>query len=71
MGLQAMEYRDELLETAAVLDMLARRHPPGGCLPVPNQDELGGPDEADELRTDASGVVGHLAEHDLVHELHR
>ncbi|MFF0228440.1 hypothetical protein, partial [Streptomyces sp. NPDC004629] len=34
-GLRALEYRDELLETAVVLDVLALCHPPGGYLPRP------------------------------------
>lgn len=66
-GLQAMEYRDELLETAVVLDVLALCHPPGGYLPLPYKEEPGGPEEGDELRTDASSVASHLAEHDLRH----
>ncbi|UXY33244.1 hypothetical protein [Streptomyces sp. HUAS TT20] len=65
--LQAMEYRDELLETAVVLDVLALCHPPGGYLPWPYKEEPDGPDEADEVRTDASSVASHLAEHDLRH----
>ncbi|MCX4598373.1 hypothetical protein OG819_55545 [Streptomyces sp. NBC_01549] len=64
-GLQAMECRDDLLETAVVLDVLALCRPPGGYLPLPYQEEPGGPDEADELRTDASSVASDLAEHDL------
>ncbi|MFF3518772.1 hypothetical protein [Streptomyces sp. NPDC002573] len=32
MGAQAMEYRDELMEAAAVLDALALCRPPGGHL---------------------------------------
>jgi hypothetical protein len=66
-SLQAMECRDDLLETAVVLDVLALCRPPGGYLPLPYQEEPGGPDEADELRTDASGVASHLAQHDLRH----
>ncbi|WP_210594310.1 hypothetical protein [Streptomyces sp. GESEQ-35] len=67
LGLQAMECRDDLLETAVVVDALALCRPPGGRLPLPYQEEPGGPDEADELRTDASSVASHLAEHDLRH----
>ncbi|MFJ8469622.1 hypothetical protein [Streptomyces swartbergensis] len=66
-GLQAMEYRDELLETAVVLDVLALCHPPGGYLPRPYIEEPGGPDKADELRTDASAVASDLASYDLRH----
>ncbi|KUN58854.1 hypothetical protein AQJ46_42020 [Streptomyces canus] len=62
-GLQVMEYRDELLETAVALDVLALCHPPGGYLPWPYKEEPGGPEEGDELRTDASSVASHLAEH--------
>lgn len=56
--LQATQDRDDLLETAVVLDVPALCRPPGGCLPLPYHEEPGGPDEADELRTDASSVVG-------------
>ncbi|MGW4824387.1 hypothetical protein ACWEP4_37025 [Streptomyces sp. NPDC004227] len=66
-GLQAMECRDDLLETAVVLDVLVLCRPPGSYLPQPYQEEPGGPDEADELRTEASNVASHLAEHDLRH----
>ncbi|MEU6009697.1 hypothetical protein [Streptomyces sp. NPDC047453] len=62
-----MECRDDLLETAVVLDVLALCRPPGSYLPQPYQEEPGGPDEADELRTDASNVASHPAEHDLRH----
>ncbi|RSS15381.1 hypothetical protein EF914_29555 [Streptomyces sp. WAC05458] len=70
-GLQAMEYRDELLETAVVLDVLALCHPPGGYLPRPYIEEPSGPDKADELRTDASAVASDLASYDLRHGMSR
>ncbi|MGP3991610.1 hypothetical protein [Streptomyces sp. 3N207] len=59
--------RSDLLETAVVLDLLALCHPPGGYLPRPYQEEPGGPDKADELRTDASDAASGLALHDLQH----
>lgn len=66
-SVQAMECRDDLLETAVVLDVLALGPPPGGYLPRPYLEETGGPDKADELRTDASDVASELALHDLNH----
>lgn len=41
-------------------------------MPLPYQDEPGGPEEADELCTGASSVASPpLAEHDLVHQPHQ
>lgn len=64
---QAIECRDELLETAVVLDMLALCHPTGTYLPRPYIEEADDPDKAEELRTDASDVASDLALHDLQH----
>ncbi|MGP3991637.1 hypothetical protein [Streptomyces sp. 3N207] len=67
-GIQAMECRDELLETAVVLDVLALCHRPGGYLPRPCEGaSAGGFDKAVELRTDASDVADGVVLHDLRH----
>ncbi|MFF3733389.1 hypothetical protein ACFYXM_24500 [Streptomyces sp. NPDC002476] len=60
----ALECRDDLLETAAVLDVLALCHGHGSYLPRPYQ-ETGHPVPLDvELRTDASNVADQLVRHD-------
>ncbi|MEV7659499.1 hypothetical protein AB0O39_35705 [Streptomyces anulatus] len=60
----AMEYRDDLLEAAVVLDALALCHGHGSYLPHPYQ-ETSTPVPTDvELRTDASDVAGELARHE-------
>jgi hypothetical protein len=65
---QAMELRDELLETAVALDVLALCQPSGSYLPRPYvETSPDGPDWSDELPTDASDVASDLASHDLLH----
>ncbi|MER7048908.1 hypothetical protein [Streptomyces jumonjinensis] len=64
----AMECRDDLLETAAVLDALALCHGHGTYLPRPYQDDSANPVPQDvELRTDASDVADQLVRHDHQH----
>ncbi|MGJ5899275.1 hypothetical protein ACSCBZ_46165 [Streptomyces niveiscabiei] len=66
-GNLARECRDDLLETAAVLDALALCHGRGSYLPRPYQED-GKPVPKDvELRTDASDVAGELVGHDHQH----
>ncbi|MQS37694.1 hypothetical protein [Streptomyces katsurahamanus] len=61
----AMECRDDLLETAAVLDALTLCHGHGSYLPRPYQDDSANPVPQDvELRTDASDQ---LVRHDHQH----
>ncbi|WP_329038526.1 hypothetical protein OIE71_32810 [Streptomyces sp. NBC_01725] len=60
----ALEYRDDLLEGAAVLDALALCHGHGSYLPRPYR-ETGQRVPLDlELRTDASDVADQLVRHD-------
>ncbi|MER5402051.1 hypothetical protein [Streptomyces sp. NPDC002599] len=67
-GSLALECRDDLLETAAVLDALALCHGPGSYLPRPYQEDSRSPVLKDvELRTDASDVAGELVSHDHQH----
>ncbi|MFJ5129867.1 hypothetical protein ACIP80_32875 [Streptomyces sp. NPDC088555] len=62
-----LECRDDLLETAAVLDALALCHGHGSYLPRPYQ-ETGHPVPSGvELRTDASDVADQLVRHDQQH----
>ncbi|MEU6357010.1 hypothetical protein ABZ896_48230 [Streptomyces sp. NPDC047072] len=61
------ECRDDLLETAAVLDALALCHGHGSYLPRPYQEDSNPVPKAVELRTDASDVAGELASHDHQH----
>lgn len=64
----ALECRDDLLETAVVLDALALCHGHGSYLPRPYQEDSHNPVPRDvELRTDASDVAGELAGHDRHH----
>ncbi|MFF3159752.1 hypothetical protein [Streptomyces sp. NPDC057910] len=63
----ALECRDDLLETSAVLDALALCHGSGSYLPRPYED---GPHPIPpdvELRTDASDVADQLVRHDQQH----
>ncbi|MFI0155878.1 hypothetical protein [Streptomyces lydicus] len=61
----ALECRDDLLETAAVLDALALCHGPGSYLPRPYQEVTGQPPAPGvELRTDASDVASEVVRHD-------
>lgn len=63
----ARECRDDLLETAVVLDALALCHGHGSYLPRPYQ-ETSTPVPTDvELRTDASDVADQLVHHDHQH----
>ncbi|MDX3849704.1 hypothetical protein [Streptomyces sp. AK02-01A] len=65
---QALECRDDLLETAAVLDALALCHGHGSYLPRPYQEDSHHPVPQDvELRTDASDVADQLVRHDHQH----
>ncbi|WP_333745885.1 hypothetical protein [Streptomyces sp. IBSBF 2950] len=64
---QARECRDDLLETAAVLDALALCHGHGSYLPRPYQEDSNPVPKDVELRTDASDVAGELASHDHRH----
>ncbi|MFB7014048.1 MULTISPECIES: hypothetical protein [unclassified Streptomyces] len=62
------ECRDDLLETAAVLDALALCHGPGSYLPRPYQEDSRSPVLRDtELRTDASDVADQLVRYDQQH----
>ncbi|MFC8707170.1 hypothetical protein ACFUIV_34025 [Streptomyces anulatus] len=64
----ARECRDDLLETAVVLDALALCHGHGSYLPRPYQ-ETSTPVPTDvELRTDASDVADQVVHHDHQHE---
>ncbi|SHM25577.1 hypothetical protein [Streptomyces yunnanensis] len=63
----AREYRDDLLETAAVLDALALCHGHGSYLPRPYQEDSDPVPRDVELRTDASDVAGLLVDYDLQH----
>ncbi|MFG2856686.1 hypothetical protein ACGFZ9_39540 [Streptomyces mirabilis] len=63
----AMECRDDLLETAAVLDALALCHGHGSYLPRPYQEDSNPVPKDVELRTDASDVAGDLVRHDHQH----
>lgn len=64
---QAMECRDDLLEAAAVLDVLALCHGQGSYLPRPYQEERDPVPQDVELRTDASDVADKLVRHDRRH----
>ncbi|MEU7638895.1 MULTISPECIES: hypothetical protein [unclassified Streptomyces] len=61
----ALEYRDDLLETAAVLDALALCHGHGSYLPRPYQEDSNPVPRDVELRTDASDVASLLVAYDL------
>ena len=62
------ECRDDLLDTAAVLDALALCHEPGSYLPRPYQEDSHHPVPTGvELRTDASDVAEQLVRHDQQH----
>ncbi|MGW3275184.1 hypothetical protein ACWDFH_27500 [Streptomyces kronopolitis] len=64
----ALECRDDLLETAAVLDALALCHGPGSYLPRPYQEVAGqSPAPGVELRTDASDMADQAVRHDRRH----
>ncbi|WP_148589942.1 hypothetical protein [Streptomyces sp. WAC01526] len=64
----ALECRDDLLETAAVLDALALCHVPGSYLPRPYQEVAGqSPAPGVQLRTDASDVADQAVRHDRSH----
>ncbi|MGW2583595.1 hypothetical protein ACWCYZ_20070 [Streptomyces virginiae] len=64
----AMECRDDLLESAAVLDALALCHGHGSYLIRPYQEDSRHPVPTDvELRTDASDVADQLVRHDQEH----
>ncbi|MFF0408586.1 MULTISPECIES: hypothetical protein [Streptomyces] len=63
----AMECRDDLLETAAVLDALALCHGQGSYLPRPYQESSTAAPRDVELRTDASDVADQLVHHDQQH----
>ncbi|MET7886681.1 hypothetical protein [Streptomyces avermitilis] len=63
----ARECRDDLLETAAVLDALALCHGHGSYLPRPYQEDSSPVPRDVELRTDASDVAGELVRHDHQH----
>ncbi|GGN45061.1 hypothetical protein GCM10012285_28360 [Streptomyces kronopolitis] len=64
----ALECRDDLLETAAVLDALALCHGPGSYLPRPYQEVAGqSPAQGVELRTDASDMADQAVRHDRRH----
>ncbi|WP_333751804.1 hypothetical protein [Streptomyces sp. IBSBF 2394] len=64
----AVECRDDLLETAAVLDALAQCHGDGSYLPRPYEEDSHNPVPKDvELRTDASDVASELVAYDLQH----
>ncbi|MFB7171627.1 hypothetical protein ACFCYM_12490 [Streptomyces sp. NPDC056254] len=67
--LLAMEARDELLETGAVLDALALSCTPGPYLPgeEPYDDVPEPVDSAVELRTDAAMLAERLVAHDRIH----
>ncbi|MEV7951703.1 hypothetical protein AB0O74_32625 [Streptomyces rubiginosohelvolus] len=60
----AMECRDDLLDTAVILDALALCHGHGSYLPRPYQETSTRNPRDVELRTDASDVAGELARHD-------
>ncbi|MGW2331686.1 hypothetical protein ACWC5C_38880 [Streptomyces sp. NPDC001700] len=63
----ALECRDDLLETAAVLDALALCHGHGSYLPRPYQEDDRDPPRDVQLRTDASDVADELVCHDHQH----
>ncbi|MEY9988534.1 hypothetical protein ABIE67_000566 [Streptomyces sp. V4I8] len=64
----ALECRDDLLETAAVLDAIALRHGHGSYLPRPYTDEsLDRAPWGVELRTDVSDLASELVRHDHEH----
>ncbi|WP_328753035.1 hypothetical protein OHT57_46650 [Streptomyces sp. NBC_00285] len=64
----ALECRDDLLVTAAVLDAIALCHGHGSYLPRPYTDEsLDRAPLGVELRTDASDLAGELVRHDHEH----
>ncbi|MET8182473.1 hypothetical protein [Streptomyces sp. NPDC005336] len=64
----ALECRDDLLETAAVLDALALCYVHSSYLPRPYQEDDRNPAPRDvELRTDASDVADELVCHDHQH----
>ncbi|MFI1621833.1 hypothetical protein ACH4VT_33470 [Streptomyces lydicus] len=64
----ALDCRDDLLETAAVLDALALCHGSGSYLPRPYQQVAGqSPAPGVELRTDASDVADQNLRHDRHH----
>ncbi|MDJ1135418.1 hypothetical protein [Streptomyces iconiensis] len=69
LDLLALDSRDDLLETAAVLDALALCHGHGGYLPRPYKEDSRNPVPRDvELRTDASDLAGDLVAHDREHK---
>ncbi|MGH4036014.1 hypothetical protein ACQB60_44765 [Actinomycetota bacterium Odt1-20B] len=59
--------RDDLLQTAVALDVLALCYPPGPYLPRPAIDTAEGFPWSMELRSDASDVAELLVRHDLRH----
>ncbi|WP_432190368.1 hypothetical protein [Streptomyces sp. Tue6028] len=61
---QALVCRDDLLETAAVLDALALCHGHGSYLPSYQEDSRNPVPRDVELRTDASDVASDLVHHD-------
>jgi hypothetical protein len=64
----ALECRDDLLQTAAVLDAIALCHGHGSYLPRPYTDEsLDRAPWGVELRTDASDLASDLVRHDHEH----
>ncbi|TRO55506.1 hypothetical protein [Streptomyces sp. IB201691-2A2] len=64
----ALECRDDLLQTAAVLDAIALCHGHGSYLPRPYTDEsLDRAPAGVELRTDASDLASELVRHDHEH----
>lgn len=67
-----LEYRDDLLDTGAALDVLALCHPPGRYEPRPySEDEYQPEDPVEELRTDAAEVADLLVRHDHRHNTSR
>ncbi|WP_411078383.1 hypothetical protein [Streptomyces sp. cmx-10-25] len=68
-NLLALEARDDLLETGAVLDALALSCTPGPYLPgeEPYDDAPEPQDSAVELRTDAAMLAERLVAHDRAH----
>ncbi|MFI5756774.1 hypothetical protein [Streptomyces sp. NPDC051569] len=64
---QSLECRDDLLDTAAVLDVLALCHDHGSYLPRPYQETRDPAPVDAELRTDASDIAERLVRHDRQH----